>query len=1774
MWSIKRKMAVLAVMVGAVASAWGAEPTYEVDVYPLTFGSQYSSDQQLAMWNRLMKYKLFATGLDNGGGIFAEERVHITDDVGYMGSAKGGLKLQNNEHEFGGPMLFGGTFQAGTQGDTIRTGPTRFKGYFNAMPNSKFKGSYCFDGGYNQNAANGVNAVGGTILSETACQSTDVVYAVDADLDVPTLSVSPTYRPAINAAGNVGVQYIHVPPTTDESAFLYYVESINFTNAGKLHIVMPPKGRLTKIYVRDQIKMDQTNVEIVVVYAKNATWDEANQKWVGFADMPIQNTEYAGNVLFYIQDKDGKGLEFPTSQKTIQGTFICSGTIKLGHHTNFAGQLLAKYIHIGADFEAKDFLFVPFNAPPISLDAAADQQLTENLPAGYDGDELAVELTKPTDVEVTFKYCFKFSGTDKTGTPYAMSNDVDVSKIPVCNDAKTSFKPATIPIGETTPTTPIKVWIIDDADPELTEMFTLEIWDLRGTTFPGKKDYRSVLFFVKDNDNGAKQTPVCPTGLKFTGDEDKTLVIPDFSVLNTEGKDVGYYDIKITSVSKGTASYTVGSTLSRNEVYFGDFQFLGALNEYGTPYATIGFDVTVDGNTAKNCSMAINLNPVNDAPSATGFDKSVPENTAIGTTVGKVSASDVDGDKLYFAITYGNVDDAFKIESDGTVKVNSLIDYDKFAVGAAKYPLHVMVCDRAIEAGVCKGLSVTVPVNITITDVDEPPTAKAHNGSVAENSPKGTTTTAYVEAADPEQDYRELKYEIVAGNTGSAFSIDNEGYIIVNGTIDYETLTTYTLTVKVTDKASNSVTVDVVVDILDANELPTISNATFHVAENSAKGTAVGKVTGSDVETAPESLTFSILAGNESGKFAMDKFGNITVSGALDFETQATYVLYVMVTDEGGLTAAAPATVSIAIDDVNEDPTTKDEQFKVSENAPVGTAVGYVTFADVDTKEEFRKNRFSIVDGDDKQFFDIDATTGLVKTKVVFDFEARTSYALKVKVSDGDSKTKDAISNVTITITDLMERTLLEITHAETGSGDKEWNHPKEPISINETSVLLKWTADGKPMPDTLVENLHEGYNTITLTYKNPTKNEAGKVQQVVFVSTKTPVVIVTANVKEENNDNIFTIAEEKDKNDSTVYVKDKESNISITVKTPILDESYTDSTCKYSTTTMNVNTKLEPVTVPAEVYTAMNKVVSGGVYLDENPSTPVTRAPYNGDQIKVSYTQKIEGVDVIVTYVTDEKGNPIKEAVIGPSGKEEMVEVITVSMEKKIGDQTVTISYKADGATGAPIPVSSFAANNGGASNGSTAGGTMAGSNSGSNSGTTSGSTSGSNSGSTSGSTGSNGGSSNGSANGGFDLDAIFTITYDYTSKETKGNAVQVSYTVDKKGNLVKDADGNVGYTITYTYENEFGNSASESVFVVVDLIPPKVKIVSPSSDEDTTVYSNTIDVIWTVDYGDGRGPQIQDTLTTQGLEKGLNAIVRFYRDKAGNVASDTAYVYMKNSKDVDIQIEKPITMVSKDSVQKYYAVNKPAEGQTFSITIVNPKTQEEVETQVGGSFSNRPSELQGTPYPGSSSHLGPTMSIETKLPAVSSIGGLATLDDLVGKDGLVSLDGVDAANSEKVSLDDYVMGYTNAKGEKVEHCNDEFRAAYKEVNGDISKLSMYQTSMTMKIWIYTAIGQFVDYFTFTQDLNDPDMVSDAGMLKLYFEQKPDENGDLRTNTGKLYATGAYIYKTEVTMRTKLLCDMPPVNDESNAANKKNAKRKVTEDMLKTFGYKRPSKK
>ena len=196
----------------------------------------------------------------------------------------------------------------------------------------------------------------------------------------------------------------------------------------------------------------------------------------------------------------------------------------------------------------------------------------------------------------------------------------------------------------------------------------------------------------------------------------------------------------------------------------------------------------------------------------------------------------------------------------------------------------------------------------------------------------------------------------------------------------------------------------------------------FDLAENadgSVTPVALGTVSASDPEDA--ALTYSIVGGNESGRFAID-----TSTGALSYtgpgedheSGTASYALTVRASD-GSLHDDVAVTVTVT--DVDEAPgfARTGYAFELAENTDgsvTPVALGTVSASD----PEGSALAYSIVGGNESGRFAIDTSTGALSyTGPGENYESdTTSYALTVRASDGSLHDDVA---VTVTVTDVDE---------------------------------------------------------------------------------------------------------------------------------------------------------------------------------------------------------------------------------------------------------------------------------------------------------------------------------------------------------------------------------------------------------------------------------------------------------------------------------------------------------------------------------------------------------------------------------------------------------------------------------------------------------------------------------------------------------------------------------------------------------------------------------
>lgn len=928
-------------------------------------------------------------------------------------------------------------------------------------------------------------------------------------------------------------------------------------------------------------------------------------------------------------------------------------------------------------------------------------------------------------------------------------------------------------------------------------------------------------------------------------------------------------------------------------------------------------------------------------------------------------------------------------------------------------------------------------------------------------------------------------------------TVTDSGYVLVKDSsiFDFESIQYIDIQVHVVD-APNKMEADttIIIPIRNVNENPILQGDDFDVDEHKPAKTVVGTIKGDDIDKV-DSFRNNVFeaVGGDTLLFAVDSTGVITTKKELDYETMdTTYILVVKLRDHKDTSLYAIDTMTIHVHNVNENPKITTDTLYVTENSPKGTDVGEIKATDPDKGDT---QTFTLVN-DPSGCFDVAANGSVTVSEKCKGIDREKDPVIVIEVQVTDSFGATDTHEIRVVVKDVPSPKI-EVT-------DTTWTKPKEPIYTNDSNFPYCWILNSKKEDgDCADTTLKPGKNEICKEICDLAGFEGcAEDCMTVYYSDAAPVVTIDADPDGGSATNIFTIVEKTDDADTNVYVNKTQNDIRITVKDSVTGVS--------KSFTVNVDLK-NTVKVPQKTYGKLASVIKEAPALEDDAKGAV-RTPVNGTEVNVSYTTKVAGAEVSISYLTDNKGNVIKQTVINDKGKEESIEVMKVSYETEIDGKKVTVSYYADAVTGSLLVKDAY------------------------------------------------GRLMTESAASAEKVDAgVYSVSYNNVN--AAGDSVTISYAVDKKGEMVKNSNGDIGYSVSYTYVNEYGNSAKRSIFMVLDQKGPEVEIRSPVWG--AVIRSNSVAVEWTVDG------KVQDTLVVQGLEKGINYIVRYYCDKAGNKASDTVFVMMKDGKDVNVSIEKPVTVVTKDRVSEYYKdeSSRPKPGQTYAVSIQKPTLDgdgEEVETLIGGTFGSRAGSGE-EPYKNvkkkNATHLGPTLALDIKLPTVSdgnnhgSVGGLATLDDLMSGN-LIPLEGVDAANSKKVSVEEYVAKY----------CEAGFDAS------DIKRANLYRTHAKIKIWVYTTLGNFVDYYSFSQDLNDPDYTNEAGMLRMFFEMKPDADGNVRSEKGKLYATGAYVYKVEAKLRSDLRCTLPPVDDV--AGKKMGDVIKSDDDLLKPFGYKRPAKK
>lgn len=749
--------------------------------------------------------------------------------------------------------------------------------------------------------------------------------------------------------------------------------------------------------------------------------------------------------------------------------------------------------------------------------------------------------------------------------------------LPICGDSSVTTK---IPVGSKSPLDTIKVNVKVDTLTELNDILIMRIDSITGAILPNGETSGELKIKIIDAVPAKNQSVVLDKSDTIKTYQEELRIPPGTGLVgNIKYTDDGLAPL-IWSIEDPSGLFSVvDGVIYTNHVF-----------DYETEDTTYVIKVKVaDGEFLDSANYLIKIENIQEPITVTGKVDKVDENSELGTIVGAIVGKDADSTDVSYAI---NTSD-FKIDQFGIITTNTNLDFET----KDSYPVKVTITSTD---GSKKDTIFTIYVN----NVNEPVHAKDTTLTVTE---KYVGPIGKVEGKD--DDRQPVSYSI---SDSVHYSIDSlAGIITVIKPFDYNTQKSDTVKVVVTDGTFYD-TATVVVNIKNLNDPPVLQpNDTLTVPEN-CKSCIVGIITATDPDNDPIKYTVK-----EPG-FTIDSNGVLKLTESLDYEKDSVVTITIIASDPTG--AADTAKYTVKVTDINEPVHTKDTTCSVKENYTGN--VCKITGTDDDNKPV----TFIVTDTTN---YSIDSTGQLI-IKNPIDFEKKTKDTVKVIVTDGEFSDT---ATVVIRVLDELEKT--EITEVDDG--------PKvDTIKTNEPDHKIEYEiCEGtKCKKDSIEVTVHKD-TTVKVCNEKKTSCD-----QVVIIFNDTPPVVTLTNAN-STDALIDYITIEEDKDDK-IYVNKKNNDIQVTVKDTVhKTEKHFNITVKLDTVpTKDIKLKeynylidesLAQYTAIGGGLTEMKEVVKDGdtqitliQIIDVKTGRPIDTTQ------TVTYTKKVNGKDVTVSYIVD----------------------------------------------------------------------------------------------------------------------------------------------------------------------------------------------------------------------------------------------------------------------------------------------------------------------------------------------------------------------------------------------------------------------------------------------------------------------------------------------------------------------------------------------------------
>ncbi len=436
---------------------------------------------------------------------------------------------------------------------------------------------------------------------------------------------------------------------------------------------------------------------------------------------------------------------------------------------------------------------------------------------------------------------------------------------------------------------------------------------------------------------------------------------------------------------------------------------------------------TAQATTTQAVRAGTNRTPEFGAASDT---RSFDENSRAGENVGvPVAATDADDDNLTYALT-GTDAGSFQILGTGQIQTKSGQTYNHET--KSSYSVTVKADDD-------NNGTDTINVTITVTNLEEPGTV-----TLSTNQPSARVEITAT-LTDPDGGVTGTIWQWQKSSDGSNnwtnVGTNSDSHTPADGDVGYSLRATASYTDgHEPNKTAQAMTSQAV--RAGANRPPEFSaaSATRSFDENTGAGENIGgPVTATDPDN--HSPTYSLEGTDKDSFQIVPDSGQIQTKSGVTYDHETTPTYTVTVKADDGNNGADTINVTITVTNVDEPPEFDEGPAAtrtVAENTPTDQDIGLPVAA---TDPEGDDLTYALDDASAVSF-NIDISSGQLKTKAPLDHETKDSYTVTVTASDG---TNTVTLAVTVNVTDVNEapafatetatRTFDENTAANTNIG-------------------------------------------------------------------------------------------------------------------------------------------------------------------------------------------------------------------------------------------------------------------------------------------------------------------------------------------------------------------------------------------------------------------------------------------------------------------------------------------------------------------------------------------------------------------------------------------------------------------------------------------------------------------------------------------------------------------------------------------------------------------